>query len=78
MAVCDGGLGLDADQLAHLFEPFNRLGRHVTTVAGAGLALAITRSLVEAMGGSLAVTSQAAKGSCFTIRIPLAAGPELA
>ena len=78
MAVCDGGLGLDADQLAHLFEPFNRLGRHVTTVAGAGLALAITRSLVEAMGGTLTVTSQAGKGSCFTLRMPLAPGPELA
>ena len=77
IAVMDGGIGMDAEQLAHLFEPFNRLGRHVTTVPGAGLALAITRSLVEAMGGTLLVTSQAGHGSAFTLRLPLAPCPEL-
>jgi len=76
IAVADNGLGLDAEQRMHLFEPFNRLGRQVTSVAGAGLALTIARRLVEAMNGALRVESDPGRGSCFTIL--LQALPDLA
>jgi signal transduction histidine kinase len=73
IAVRDNGLGLDADQLQHLFEPFNRLGRQRSATPGTGLGLWITRRLVEAMGGELRVESEAGAGCCFTLLLPRAA-----
>ena len=67
IVVRDNGLGLDALQLRHLFEPFNRLGRQRAAAPGAGLGLVITRQLVEAMNGQLRVESVPGLGSCFTI-----------
>lgn len=69
IAVCDNGLGMDAMQRQHLFEPFNRLGRQQVT-AGSGLGLVITRQIVEAMHGQLRVDSEPGQGSCFTITLP--------
>jgi signal transduction histidine kinase/ActR/RegA family two-component response regulator len=71
--VRDNGLGIPADRLPNLFEPFNRLGRETSTVDGAGLGLALTKRLVTAMGGELAVESEAGVGSTFTVRLPAAA-----
>ncbi|HSW06910.1 hybrid sensor histidine kinase/response regulator [Aquabacterium sp.] len=73
IAVRDNGLGLDALQRQHLFEPFNRLGRQRAESPGAGLGLVITRQLVEAMNGQLQVESEAGSGSCFSIVLGLAA-----
>ncbi|MDR7376977.1 PAS domain S-box-containing protein [Rhodoferax ferrireducens] len=70
IAVSDNGMGMDALQCQHLFEPFNRLGREDDVALGAGLGLVITRQLVEAMQGSLRVESQPGEGSCFTIALP--------
>lgn len=70
IAVRDNGLGLDEMQCQHLFEPFNRLGRQRGAAPGAGLGLAITRQLVEAMNGHLRVESEPGLGSCFTIALP--------
>ena len=70
IAVSDNGMGMDALQCQHLFEPFNRLGREDDVALGAGLGLVITRQLVEAMQGSLRVDSQPGEGSCFTIALP--------
>jgi len=72
-SVRDNGLGIDAEQRQHLFEPFNRLGRQRGPAAGAGLGLVITRQLVAAMGGELRVESTPEVGSCFTIVLPSAA-----
>ena len=72
IAVRDNGLGLDALQRQHLFEPFNRLGRQRAAAPGAGLGLVITRQLVEAMNGQLRVDSEPGLGSCFTIVLPSA------
>ncbi len=72
LAVRDNGLGMDASQQQHLFEPFNRLGRQRAAAPGAGLGLVITRQLVGAMGGQLRVESAAGLGSCFTIVLPAA------
>src|SRR6185436_3012127 len=75
LAVRDTGLGIPADQMERLFDPFDRLGRESLAVEGAGLGLALTKRLVEAMGGELCVESAEGEGSCFTVRLPLAAGP---
>ena len=72
IAVRDNGIGMDAAQRQHLFEPFNRLGRQRGAAPGAGLGLVITRQLVEAMHGELRVESAPETGSCFTIVLPTA------
>lgn len=72
IAVRDNGIGMNALQLRHLFEPFNRLGRQHASVPGSGLGMMITRQLVEAMKGRLEVQSMAGQGSCFTIVLPAA------
>jgi PAS domain S-box-containing protein len=69
IAVSDNGIGMDAMERQHLFEPFNRLGRQ-QVAPGSGLGLVITRQLVEAMHGQLRVVSEPAQGSCFTITLP--------
>jgi signal transduction histidine kinase/ActR/RegA family two-component response regulator len=78
VAVRDTGLGIPAERMANLFQPFDRLGREALAVEGAGLGLALTRRLVEAMGGRLAVESVADVGSTFTVGLPSAAAEELA
>ena len=75
IAVRDNGMGMDALQRQHLFEPFNRLGRQLAATPGAGLGLVITRQLVEAMNGQLRVESEPGQGSCFTIVLPVVLGP---
>ena len=70
--VADTGLGMTQAQLAGLYEPFNRLGRECSGVEGTGIGLAISKGLVERMGGSLAVESRVDIGTTFTLRLPLA------
>ena len=72
IAIEDDGIGLTPEQCTHLFEPFNRAGRGHSSIPGAGIGLALTRKLVQAMGGSIDVRSQADRGSCFTIELPRA------
>ena len=67
LAVQDRGCGLSEDQLAHLYEPYNRLGRDGGAIPGTGLGLTLTRDLVQAMGGRLEVHSQAGRGCRFEI-----------
>lgn len=70
LAVCDSGIGMSPQQLAHLFEPFNRLGADRLAVAGHGLGLSIARSLTHAMGGTLQVQSTPGEGSRFVLELP--------
>jgi len=72
--VQDQGPGLSPEQRANLFQPFNRLGAERTQVEGVGLGLVISRGLVELMGGELVLHSQPGKGTCFSVRLPLAEG----
>jgi len=65
LAVRDTGLGMDAAQLSHLFEPFNRLGREASPAEGTGIGLVITRHLLQLMGANLEVSSEAGVGSEF-------------
>lgn len=71
--VSDTGLGIPAARMGDLFEPFERLGREGSSVEGAGLGLALTRRLVEAMAGKLAVRSVEGAGSTFVVDLPTAA-----
>jgi PAS domain S-box-containing protein len=77
--VHDTGLGLSAEQLDNLFQPFNRLGREGSGVEGTGIGLVISRRLAELMGGSLtARRGPGGQGSTFVLRLPVAeGGPEL-
>ncbi|MEW6707276.1 MAG: PAS domain S-box protein [Pseudomonadota bacterium] len=72
--VRDTGLGLSPQQMAELFQPFNRLGREGHG-EGTGIGLVISRRLAELMGGSLSAESEAGAGSCFRLRLPLAMEP---
>lgn len=72
--VHDTGEGLDAWQIARLFQPFDRLGREGLDIEGTGLGLAIARQLVDAMHGRLVVTSELQRGTCVAVELPRAPG----
>ncbi len=72
IAITDTGIGLSAEQIGRLFSPFERLGAEHRAVAGTGLGLALSRQLVEAMGGRIEVRGTPGQGSCFTVWLPAA------
>jgi len=72
LGIEDGGPGLSAEQQARLFNPFDRLGAERTTVQGTGLGLALTRQLLDAMGGTISVRSAPGEGSVFRVQLPRA------
>jgi PAS domain S-box-containing protein len=74
LRVTDTGTGMNAAQVAQLFQPFNRLGRETQPISGAGIGLTITQRLIEQMGGTLTVVSQPDIGSEFTVLLRAAAG----
>jgi CheY-like chemotaxis protein len=68
--VTDTGIGIDADKLKTIFDPFVQADSSVTRrFGGTGLGLAISRNIAEALGGNLTVTSQAGVGSKFAATI---------
>ncbi|MHA7815405.1 MAG: response regulator [Pseudohaliea sp.] len=73
--VTDSGRGIPAEKLPELFQPFNRLGAESTGIEGTGVGLSITRHLVEIMGGTVDVESEAGVGSSFWIDLPAGAPP---
>jgi signal transduction histidine kinase len=68
--VHDQGIGIPADDLAHLFQPFRR-GRNALNLPGTGLGLAIAKRAAELHGGKIAVNSQIGTGTTFVIKLPL-------
>ncbi|HSW06887.1 hybrid sensor histidine kinase/response regulator [Aquabacterium sp.] len=70
--VIDNGLGMSAEQLAHLYEPFNRLGRERGDIEGTGIGLSLTRQLVRLMHGRLALDSQLGQGTRVSLQLPMA------
>ena len=72
ISVADTGHGIAATYLERVFQPFERLGAAHGQVPGTGLGLALCKQLVEAMGGTIEVRSEAGVGSCFTVRLPAA------
>ena len=70
--VSDNGIGMSADFKETIFDPFTRAEGSVTNkIQGTGLGMAITRNLVEAMGGTIDVESELGQGSCFEVLIDL-------
>jgi signal transduction histidine kinase len=69
LEVRDTGEGIAPEDLPHVFERFYR-GRNGDGRPGAGLGLALTKELAEAMGGSVDAASAPGAGSCFTVRLP--------
>lgn len=69
--VSDTGPGVPAERLEEIFEPFEQASPATQSGSGAGLGLAITRQLVAAMGGRIAVQSEPGRGSCFRFELPL-------
>jgi signal transduction histidine kinase len=69
--VRDTGIGIPADRLAAIFEPFVQVRADLTRMAeGAGLGLAISRDLARGMGGDLTAESTPGGGSTFTLTLP--------
>ena len=70
-AVTDTGIGMTPEQQAKLFEEFTQADSSTARqYGGTGLGLAITRKLARMMGGDVTLTSEAGKGSTFTVRLP--------
>jgi signal transduction histidine kinase len=71
--VQDRGKGIERSELHHIFEPFYRSPAAVAgQIHGTGLGLPIAKSLAEAMGGRISVTSEVGVGSTFTLHLPVA------
>ena len=71
-SVADTGIGIPADELQNLFEPFRQAhGKTSRGAGGAGLGLYIVHRLVDLLGGSITVASNSQQGSIFSVSIPL-------
>lgn len=69
IAVTDSGIGIPADKMEELFKPFSRLNADKSEIQGAGVGLAVTKSLVELMGGRIGVESEMGKGTTFWVEL---------
>jgi signal transduction histidine kinase len=72
VSIADGGIGMSAEELAVLFEPYTR-GSSQRRIRGVGLGVVIVKKLVESHGGEITVTSVPERGSTFTFTLPLSA-----
>lgn len=68
--VSDTGFGIPSHLMDQLFVQFERLGAEKTTIEGAGIGLALSKQLVENMGGRVGVISREGKGSTFWLELP--------
>jgi len=75
LTVRDTGRGLTPAQIAELFEPFNRFGVEHEGIEGTGIGLTIVKTLVDGMGGRIAVASEPGRGTAFEVTLPVAAAP---
>jgi len=75
LEVEDRGPGIDAGNMDRLFKEFSRVNPPGTRIVGAGLGLALSRMLTEAMGGRIGVDSVRGEGSTFWIALPAADTP---
>ncbi len=77
LSVTDTGNGIRPEDFTSLFEPFERLEAEFGNVEGTGLGLALSKGLVEAMGGELGMTSTLGEGSTFWVEFPIVTAPIL-
>jgi len=72
IAVRDTGIGIPSQALPRLFSRFFRTGQtEVRQIRGSGLGLALTKMMIERIGGTISVESDLGRGSTFTVRLPL-------
>ena len=76
ISIQDTGLGMTPEELAQLFQPFNRLGKESGPVEGTGIGLVVTKRLIELMGGAIGVDSVVGVGSVFWIEFKLTSAPQ--
>jgi signal transduction histidine kinase/ActR/RegA family two-component response regulator len=69
LTVQDTGVGLHPEQVAQLFQPFNRLGQEGGAEEGTGIGLVVTKRLIELMGGEIGVSSTPGIGSLFWMEL---------
>ena len=70
--VCDNGMGMSADFKDRIFDAFTRAENSLTNkIQGTGLGMAITKNLVDLMGGTIDVESEPGQGSCFEVFMDL-------
>jgi CheY-like chemotaxis protein len=77
VSIRDTGAGLYPEQLAQLFQPFNRLGQEAGGEEGTGIGLVVAKRLVELMGGVIGVESTVGVGSVFWFELISVAEPHL-
>ncbi|HXC19511.1 MAG TPA: ATP-binding protein [Acidimicrobiales bacterium] len=75
LSVTDTGPGISSDLRERLFTPFDRLDAETSGIEGTGLGLALSKGLIEAIGGTLGVDSEVGRGSTFWIELPVAECP---
>jgi signal transduction histidine kinase len=73
ISVSDQGIGIARSEFEQVFEPFRRTGASRETVPGVGMGLSVSRDIVKAHGGRIALQSEVGVGSTFQVRLPLAA-----
>jgi signal transduction histidine kinase/ActR/RegA family two-component response regulator len=73
--IRDTGMGLEPQQLEQLFQPFNRLGKQSGSEEGSGIGLAMSKRLVDLMGGTIGVESSPGQGSVFWVEFAAASAP---
>jgi CheY-like chemotaxis protein len=74
LGVRDEGPGLSDEDQSRLFEPFQRLGAEHSGIEGTGIGLALSRRLMQAMGGQIGVDSTPGQGATFWLRLPVGQG----
>jgi signal transduction histidine kinase/ActR/RegA family two-component response regulator len=78
ISVRDTGAGLTPEQVAQLFQPFNRLGKESSAEEGTGIGLVVSKRLVDLMGGVIGADSTVGEGSVFWVELGLTTQPQLA
>lgn len=78
ITVTDNGYGMTQEFVSHIFEAFTRAENSTTNkVQGTGLGMAITKNIVDLMGGTITVRSKVKKGSCFQVTLPIQIDPDV-
>lgn len=73
--VKDQGIGIPAEDIPQLFEPFHR-GRNVSNIPGTGLGLSIVKKFVDLQQGTIDVSSKVGRGTLFTVQLAVRGGAE--
>lgn len=71
LSIQDHGVGIPQADLPHIFEPFHRASNVIDHIQGTGVGLASVAQVIEQHQGTISVTSEEGRGSCFTVRLPL-------